>query len=252
MEEETEVGVQEATPKGRAAIIELYKAEHPGTEPTDDELLEFIHEKHSGTRGELDNLNGANSRLAEVVGKDPRTGSFLSMISGDEPTSVPFALSKTFGKDVFEMEGADLEEFERGYQENLQRLAESDALQQQALTNIQAYEDTLNQFGAANGLSEEQMDEINSGVMQFADNILMGNISQDVIDIVYKGLNYERDVQDAADAGVVEGKNAIIEAKIKKKKEALLPDLGNATGAGGVGSPSRKRGGSFFDEVREV
>ena len=244
----------EETPHGRNASLELYKAANPeAEEPDDDVLHDFLQSRHSELEGRHNEMTGANARLAELVASDPRLGSVLSMISSENPKSLPFALGSVFGRDPFELEGVDFDEFESGYQENLRRLSESRSLQEQALKNIEAYEGALTQFGQDNGLSEEQFDEINGGIMNLADNILMGIIPAEIIDLVYKGLNYDADVKAAAEEGVIEGKNVAIEAKVRKKKDAILPDLGNTTGAGANQTTTpRGRGGSFFDGAEEM
>jgi hypothetical protein len=66
------------------------------------------------------------------------------------------------------------------------------------MKNISEYEATLNQYVKDKGLTDEQSTEIHSGIMTLADNLLMGVIPVELIDLVYKGLNYEKDVQEVA------------------------------------------------------
>ena len=250
---EEEVKNNEANPRGRAAALEVYRASNPdGPDPDDDSLYDFYAGRYADSDKKYNELNGANAKLAELVSKDPKLGAVLSMISGEKSKSFPYAIASVYGKEPFNMEGDALEEFEKGYQENLARLAESEKEREQAMKNIETYNNTLIEYGKEKSLSEEQVGEINNGIMQLADNILMGSIPMELIDLVYKGLNYEKDVQEAADTGFVEGKNTVAEAKMKEKtKPNAIPNFGNGSGTGKAQKPPRKEKKSFYDEFKE-
>ena len=250
---EEEVVIEGQAPTGRDAILEMYRTANPNTEgdPTDDDLLGFAHQRHSDIEGRYNDLLGANQGLADKVAADPRMGAFLSMIAGEDSRSVPFAVGNVFGRDWLD---GDLEEFEKGYQEHLARLAESRAEQEQAAKNIEEYQKNLETFAKENELTEEQAAQLNDAIYADAENFLMGNIPVEYIDYKWKGMNYEKDVQEAAETGMVEGRNQTIEVKKKKVTgEAPLPDLGNGTGAG-VSRVAKKiqKKGSFFDELKET
>jgi hypothetical protein len=121
--------------KGRAAMLARYRESNPeaGEEIEDEALWEYAHNGHSELESKYNRLNGANTRLSELVSKDPRMAAVLSMISGDKPQSFPYAIGTVYGKDFLE---GDLEEFETGYQEHLRQLAESRKLQAEAEKNI--------------------------------------------------------------------------------------------------------------------
>jgi len=257
---ENEEKNDEKTPQGRDAILNAYKSANPDSqEPDDASLYDFANTRHSELQkqhGELqnkyDNLNGANVRLAELVSKDPKFGATLSMMSGDKPKSFPYAIASVYGKDLSNLEGDDLEEFEKGYQENLSQLANSKKEQEAAMKNIETYNNTLDDFSKENSLSPEQKSEVHNGIMQLAENILMGNISKDLIDMVYKGLNYEKDMKDAANTGYVEGKNTVAEAKMKEKTTpGAVPDFGGASAPGTPLKVPKKKTGSFYDQFKE-
>jgi hypothetical protein len=251
VEKEKDVAVQ--PPKGRAAMLARYRGKNPeaGDDIDDEALWEYANNGHSELEGKYNQLNGANTRLAELVGKDPRLASVLSMLAGDNPKSLPYAVGTVYGKDF--MDG-DLDEFEAGYQENLKRLAESKKTQAEAEKNIGESISNIEKYAAENGLSEEQAKELYAGIMDFAENLLMGKIPAELVDLVYKGLNYEKDVQEAADTGFVEGKNEKVTATMKTKTDSSIPpSLGTGANTGKVNKarPPKKKG-SFFDEVKDI
>ncbi len=215
----------EQTPTGRTAILEAYRASNPdtGDEVDDEALFGFANDRYNQQAG-------ANARLAERVSKDPRLGAALSMMVG-EGRSMPYAMGSTFGRDWLD---GDLEEFEAGYQENLKRLAESNAQQEAAAKNIQEYQANLEKFANDNGLDEAGVASLNDAIYADAENFLMGIIPLEYIDYKWKGMNYDKDVDEAASTGYVEGKNEAIDMKKKKATGAPLPDL---TGGSGAGKP---------------
>ena len=241
------------TPSARDLWTERYRSANPDAgDPDDDAIFAFADQQYGDTDKKYKDLNSANERLASLVAKDPRLAAVLSMIASEDGKSLPYAIANVYGKDFLNLEGADLDDFEAGYQENLKRLAESEELQKQAAKNIEDYQATIEQFGKDKNLTGEQLDEVHSGIMQFAENMLMGIVPVDLIDLVYKGLNYDKDVQEAADTGFVEGKNEVADIKMKAKTQmGAVPDLSGGSGAGkNKPTPKHKRG-SFFEGMTE-
>lgn len=240
---------QPEVPKGRQSFLSAYKEANPeaSEDPDDDGLMDFAHEKYSEMEEKYKGLSGSNEKLAALVAKDPKLGAVLSMLVGDEPKSLPYAIGSVYGKEPF----ADIEDFETGYQEQLARLAASKEEQEKANKNIQEYEATMTKFGEDNGLSEQQLMEVHAGLEQFANNLLMGIIPVELIELVYKGMNYDKDVEEAAATGEVEGRNAQIEAKMKEATGTpAVPDMGSTTGAGATKpKPTPKR--SFYDSLED-
>ncbi|MDR1112917.1 MAG: hypothetical protein LBL18_04075 [Bacteroidales bacterium] len=75
--------VTEQPLKGRAAWIDRYKKANPetGEEIEDEDLFEYANGGYSDIEGKYNQLNGANSRLAELVAGDPKLGAALSMVA---------------------------------------------------------------------------------------------------------------------------------------------------------------------------
>jgi hypothetical protein len=249
-EEKKDVAMQPL--KGRAAMLARYRESNPesGNDVDDDALWEYAQSGHSELEGKYNQLNGANKRLAELVSNDPKLAAVLSMIAGDKPKSFPYAVGSVYGKDFLDI---DLEDFEAGYEENLRQLAESKKLQAEAEKNIGDSMRNIEKYASGNGLSEEKQQALYAGIMDFAENLLMGKIPEELIDLVYKGLNYDKDVREAADTGFVEGKNEKVSATMKAKNDSSIPpSLGTGANVGGSKPRPPKKKGSFFDAIKEV
>lgn len=244
---------QVETPRGRAGVLAKFQQANPDFQgdPSDDDLWGYAGQDYDDVKGKYKEMSGANVKLAELVAQNPQLGAFLSKIVGEESKSVPYALGEVFGKDWID---ADPEEFEKGYQANIARLAESTAEQEQAAKNIQEYKANLEKFKADNGLDDTQIAELNDAIYADAENFLMGNISPEYIDYKWKGMNYDKDVQEAAVTGEVEGRNQAIEVKKRKiTGDTPLPDLANGTGAGKNRTiPNKRKKKSAYDDMEEI
>ncbi len=236
------------TPKGREAFIAIMKEKNPDYAPeNDDQLFDDVHEMHSSMNEELGKHRAANERLAGAAVKDPRVGKMLELIGGEQPTSFPYAHGKVYGKEGMGYEGDELEEFEKGYQENLAQLAQSKALQDEAVKNIEKSMTDLDAYCSKNGIDEVGKAAIQQKGYELADNLLMGIISEKDWELIDKGVNYDQDVQDAADTGLVEGKNQAIDNKKKSLQPEVVPNLGEGTGSGKVKQLNTSKPGSFFN-----
>jgi hypothetical protein len=246
MEEEV-LQQEEVKITGRDKFLERMKQKNPEYAPeSDDMLLDDIESLYAENEGQLNKYSESNQKLAELISRDPKIGAVLSMIAGENPKSFPYAVAKVYGKEVFELEGEELEEFEQGYQENLEQVASSRSTQEEAVKNIETYKGDLQAYGQESGKSEEEVDALNSKIFEIAENMLNGIIPKTFIELVDKGINYDQDVQEAADTGFVEGKNEKID--LKKKDVQPTPDLNNVTGMGNR-AVRPKRKGSFYDEM---
>jgi hypothetical protein len=235
--------------RGRDAFLNKMKEKNPDYAPADDDaLLDDIHGDVSEKEEMLGKYTQANQKLADLVAKDPQLGAVLSMLVGENPVSLPYAVAKVYGKEVFEMEGEDLENFESGYKEKLASQAESDAEYEEQQKNIEQYKSDLEAYCNEQGYDEVRKQELHDSIVKMADDCLMGRISKEVIERQDKGINYDKDVQEAADTGYVEGKNERID--MKKKTVQSVPDLNNTTNAGTVRPAQPAKRGSFFDEIK--
>ena len=239
--------------RGRAAYKARLKERKPDVPDDigDDDLFDDALSSLSDTQSKYDELVGSNKRLAELVSKDPKLAALLTMIAGDNPKSIQYAVGKLFGRDLLEADDEGLDEFEKGYQEHLQGLSRDREALEEASKNIETYQRTLDKFGKSNGLKEDALDLLGDAVEKLAVDVLKGNISESFIDFVWKGMNYEKDVEDAAAAGEAEGKNKVVAPQLRKMAD-VAPTGGTPSTSRGTDRPSSARKRSFYDDVKDV
>lgn len=209
---------------GREAFIEKYRGYHPDSpeELSDEDLWNYAGSglgERDEYQGKYNSLNSANEKLAQVVGEYPEIAQFISMIANGE--SPLYAIGKSFGDISDNFDEASLEEFRKGQEEYRTEV-------QRIKTNIDNYKTTLKNYAEANGLSEEDVANVNNTILDVAEALRTGDINEEVIDNIWKGMDYDSATTANIDAAKLSGKNEAIE-EIKNKKQAGggIPDLGN-------------------------
>jgi len=241
--------LEEKKASKRDALLARIKQNNPDYEPADDEdLYGQIDEMYNGASTELETHRSANKNLADLVGKDPRFGGVLSMVK--EGKSYPYAHAKMYGKEALELEDEDLEKWEEGYQENLAALAESEQLQMQAQENFTESLSRLKAYCDKNGYDEARYNELYQSITQYAEDMLMGKISDSLFAEVDKGQTYDEDIQEAAETGKVEGMNQKIDMKLEKPAD-IIPDMGSKTVMKATPKAPVKKG-SFYDGIKKA
>lgn len=246
-ETKIEAPVADQTPplKGRAAMMARFKEANKYYEgdPDDDSMFDYAISGMDDMNNKYNSLAGANTRLAEMAASDPKMAALLSMMSGEDKKSMPYAIARIYGKDLMSLEGDDLEEFEKGYQENLAELAASKSAIEQSNKNIEEYKKNLETFAKEEGLTEDQIEKLDEAIYDDAINILHGIIPVEFIKHKWQGMNYEQDVKDAAEIGAIEERGKRFEVKAKELNTA---PVGGAA-APKIGAPKKSGKKSFWD-----
>lgn len=214
---------QMETPKGRAAMLARYKTQNPDMtdEPDDESLFDFAHAglgKHDELKGKYDNLNGANDKLAAVISEDPRFANFIAMIgSGKKPL---YALGKIFGNVIDQLDEEGTENLKKGQEEYS---ANFNQLKQ----NFEAYKANLKKYGEENNLDDATIQKINDIILDLSDAFMNWDITPEVIEGVFKMIDYDEDKSAMSEAEALAIKNKTIdEMKDGGGKPAVtLPDL---------------------------
>ena len=225
---------QQETPRGRAAMLAMYKERNPETtdEPDDDALFDWAgkgYTQHDELKGKYDGLNSANEKLAAVLSEDPRFAKFIAMVANGE--NIMYALGSTFGNILDELSSEDLAELRKGQEEFKARFST-------VKDNFNSYRASLKKFADENGLDEEMTDKIDDAINDIADQFADRIISPETIELVYKALNAETLIAEAEavseaelDAAKAAGANEAIDAmKGKKNETSPVPDLGGSKG----------------------
>lgn len=243
----TEVAAVAAPLKGRAAFIERLRGLDAELQDdvSDDDLFDRagnIFNERDEIQGKYDALNGSNEKLAAVVSESPEVAQFIAMIGAGEHWI--YALGKSFGNILDQLDDATLEQYNAGKEEFKARYAKM-------RENFAAYKETLKVYAEKNGLTTEQTADVNNAILDIAEALNTGDIPEEVIDNVWKGMDYNNEKTAEVEAAKLAGRNeAIDEIKGKKAAPTPLPDLSvqkTNTAAKPKATKAREDGSSYVD-----
>lgn len=205
-----------------------------------DEYNEYLKSRYAGETPDEDeegfydrvlkNQRGgdeAQQRFAEALNKEPELAQVLSdVISGKRGAAA--ALVRYFGRDMLNAEegSPEYEEITKSEDERMQELESRKASDEEYNKNLEASQEALTSFASQHNINID--DFLGDVYDKILDPIFSGNYTPEVLDVLFKGLNYDADIEESFNAGTVKGKNTNIE---KMKKESVgdgQPSLSNA------------------------
>lgn len=220
--EEAAMQQQQEPPKGRAAMIALFKSRNPevADDPDDDTLHDF------GSRGwterdDMENryneINTANETLAEAISQYPPAAQFVGMLANKE--NVMYALGRAFGPIIDKLDEANLAELRRGQEKYSQQF-------DKVKENYKKYEQELDTYVAENGLTPDDRATIDNTIEDIIEAVNDRDIDRDFIDIVWKGRDYEANKAADEEAMRIKIRNEINdELRTKNNPSGASPDM---------------------------
>lgn len=214
------------TPKGRAALMAIYKAKNADVEddPDDDSLFDFSTkgwQERDDYESKYSSINGANEKLAEVIGQDPRFAQFIAMVAAGE--NLMYALGKTFGNIIDQLDEEGLENLKKGQAEYSAKFAK-------VKKNFEDYEANLKQFAEQNGLTPDDVADLDNRIFDIAEAFADREIPMDMLELIWKGADYDNAKTAETEAARLAERNSVIEdVKSKKRASGPLPDMGQPT-----------------------
>lgn len=216
----------------------------------DEEIYGQISDDYDQYEQELEGYKGREKTLSDMFAADPRSAQFLTdMHKGVDPI---VGLIRNFGveiKDVLDDPDKQAEIAEAN-KEYVDRVAKSEAYDQEYSTNMDKTLEDLRNFQSERGLSDEQIDEVVSFLLGIIRDGVMGKFSRETLGLALKALNYDMDVTTAGEEGRVAGRNDKIVENLRKADKGD----GNAPlgGKNGAPSSSRRKAPSMFDLANEA
>lgn len=203
--------------------------------PEDDELWQESGDRWDELKGKYKDQSQVIEKLTELMATDGSLALFINEVVNGTPP--PEAIGQIWGDMSDVLPEEDLELYQQGKNKSYDRYKEFKGAKDSISQNVKQYEKDLKAYCEEKGYDESREDELHNAIVDIADNILSGTITKEIIENVDKSMNYESDVQEAAETGMVEGKNKSIEAKLKDEEETAgdgIADLNYASAKGGT------------------
>lgn len=213
---------EEAPLTGRGAFEKRYRDANPDFEGDldDDTLFDYAGSaftERDELQGRYDSLNGANEKLAQIIGEDPRFAQFIAMVASGE--NLWYALGSTFGDVLDSLDEESLSELREGQEDYKSRYAKMKE-------SFSTFEGKLAKYGEEKGLSEEDVSKIKESILNLAEMFNSGDFDNETFDLVYKGIDYDTERDAEINAAEIAGRNAAIVDMKNKKSEGRMPDMG--------------------------
>lgn len=225
------MAVTEQNKTKRDLLGERLKRKYPDREYADDEaLFGQINDDYDDYDGRLGKYEERERALVDVFNRDPRSAQFLTdMANGRDPWLNLIRRVGVDGMTDILNDPAKQDEFQEANKEYLERLARSKALDEEYEKNLAASQETVAAIQAEKGVSDDVMDKALDLLGEIANEVILGKFTRENIEIALKAINYDADMETAAHEAEIRGRNAKVEAALRKpSKGDGVPMLGGS------------------------
>lgn len=243
---------QGITTSKRDQFSERLKKKYPDREYADDEaLFGQINDDYDEYDNQLNGYKEREGKLTDLFTKDPRSAEFLTdMARGKDPwLSVINRLGIDGVTDLIN-DPSKQEEYAEENKKYMERLAKSKKLDEEYEQNLAQSLETLSKVQQEQGLSDETVDAAYDLIFKIVNDAVLGVISEDTVNMALKAVNHDNDVATASEEGIVAGKNAKIEEKLRKPKTGDgTPNLAGSNNAA-TRKKANNRPKNIFEEAK--
>ncbi len=191
----------------------------------DDALFDALEEYDAYRTARYERLADDQGKLCNLFMSNPRIGAFISDVVGGEDVLV--ACVRYFGKDVLncaEDEGL-MNEVRKANDEYTARMSRFNELDAQMRENLQRSTRSMERFKQAKGMSDEAFEQFLDRIYHLCNHVFMGELNDEVLNLLFKGLNYDQDLSCAEQEGEVRGRNTRITFEKRDRRGDSLPPL---------------------------
>lgn len=248
---ETQAPLEQPKSK-REQILERLKKKYPETDfEDDDSVFGKIDEDYAEHENQLNQYKEREGRITDLFSKDPRSAQFIvDMAKGNDPW---IAIIERLGIDGITdimNDPTKQEEYAKANEAYVQRLAKEKTLEEEYQKNFAESMDLLERIQQERKLSDDTIDAAMELVIRIANEAIVGKFTEETIGMALNAITHDADVENANSEGVIAGRNAQIEEKVRKPKAGDgIPHL---AGSNNNPAPMRTKGESIFDIARSA
>lgn len=232
----------------RDLLGERLKKKYPDRDYADDEaLFGQINDDYDEYDTELGQYRDRESRLTDLLSKDPRSAQFITDIAkGTDPWIAVIERLGIDGVTDLLNDPKKQSEYAEANKRYVERVAKERELEDEYEKNMREVTlPMLERMKQERGISDDMIDAAWDYLHHVADAAIRGTFTEADIDMALKAVNHDADVENARTEGTVAGRNAKIDEKLRK------PQTGDGTPnlAGSNNAPTRngKKPLNIFD-----
>ena len=236
----------------REQTLERLRKKYPETDFKDeDSVFGKINEDYAEHENQLNQYKEREGRITDLFSKDPRSAQFIvDMAKGNDPW---IAIIERLGIDGITdimNDPTKQEEYAKANEAYVQRLAKEKTLEEEYQKNFAESMDLLERIQQERKLGDDTIDAAMELVIRIANEAIVGKFTEETIGMALNAITHDADVENANSEGVITGRNAKIEEKLRKPKAGDgIPHL---AGSNNNPAPMRTKGESIFDIARSA
>ncbi|MBR5240410.1 MAG: hypothetical protein IKW05_00585 [Muribaculaceae bacterium] len=189
----------------------------------DDELFEVLANYDADLDERFEKLRNDQTKLARIFTSNPKMAGFIStVIEGEDPL---IACVRYFGGDVLECAYDEnrLMQLRKENDAYLQRMHSFAKTEKEIEDNWKMSSKSIERFKESKGMTDEEFDLFIEKVCHLCEHVFMCDFSFEVLDTLFKGINYDTDIDIAEQTGEVKGRNQRIIFSKEKLGESSTP-----------------------------
>lgn len=183
----------------------------------EDDFFGQINEDYDAYDNQLSGYKQREKELSDMFTSDPRSAGFLTNWRRGQDPVVQFV--RQFGSEIKDAidDPEKQEEIAAANKEFVERVAKEKGLEEEYQTNLAKSLDDLSKMQEENGLTDEEIDDAMQLIAGIASDFIVGRITPETMQLAFKAINHDVDVEQAGMEGEIRGKNGKIEEKLRKK-----------------------------------
>lgn len=224
------------------ALLERLKNRHQDKDFSDDEAMYGqIIDDFDEVDEEIRGYKERESSILDLFNRDPMFARFMvDAANAEDPW---LAVIERIGIDGITALMNDPEkkaEYAAKNADYVARVAREKEIEDEYEKNKLETSELLDRIQDERGISDDVRNEIASRITRIAQDMVIGKVTPETVDMVLSSITHDADVENARSEGLVAGKNAKIEEKLRKRGSGDgIPAMGGGNSASG--SDSKKR-----------
>lgn len=219
---------QAPSTSSREVLVTKLQQCYPEREFGDDnQLFDALLEYDNELQKRYDYLYRDQLRLAEIFSTNPRMAEFIGEVLGGEDALL--SCVRHFGRDFLECAGDEnrLADIERENEEFNRQIRAGERIRQEMNENWQHSARAIARFKAQKGMSDEDFDDFMQQMQHVCEHVFMHDFTPDVLNLLYKGINYEQHIATTERDAEIRGRNERITLERKRSDNNAMSPLPN-------------------------
>lgn len=236
----------------RELFGERLKKKYPDREYADDEaLFGQIDDDYADYDKQIADYKEREGKITDMFARDPQSAHFITeMAKGGDPWLGVIERLGIDGVTDLLNDPSKREEYVAANKRYLARIAKEQELEQEYNKNMQEVTlPMLERIKVERGIGDETIDEAWALLHKIADEVILGNFTEDTFLMALNAINHDADVANARSEGAVAGRNAKIEEKLRKQSQGDGTPVLNGSNNMPAQRSSRR---TIFDEARDA